>query len=59
MAAGFALEVKPYVHTIATFITRRCYEQIYISLGLQKLKVRLIGNGGGLYIHLLDKHTLL
>lgn len=49
MAAGLALEgFKPYVHTIATFITRRCYEQIYISLGLQNLNVRLIGNGGGL-----------
>ena len=61
MAAGFALEgFKPYVHTIATFITRRCYEQIYISLGLQKLKVRLIGNGGGLvYSPLGQTHLAL
>ncbi len=61
MAAGLALEgFKPYVHTIATFITRRCYEQIYISLGLQNLNVRLIGNGGGLvYSPLGQTHLAL
>jgi transketolase len=36
------------VNTIATFITRRCYEQVAIDLCLHKLPVRLIGNGGGL-----------
>lgn len=49
MAAGFALEgFVPYVNTIATFITRRCYEQVAIDLCLHDLPVRLIGNGGGL-----------
>src|ERR1700680_1897091 len=49
MAAGFAMEgFVPYVNTIATFITRRCYEQVAIDLCLHKLPVRLIGNGGGL-----------
>jgi transketolase len=49
MAAGFALEgFIPYVNTIATFITRRCYEQVAIDLCLHDLPVRLIGNGGGL-----------
>jgi len=38
----------PYVNTIATFITRRCYEQVAIDLCLHNLPVRLIGNGGGL-----------
>ena len=38
----------PYFHTIATFITRRCYEQVAIDLCLHNLPVRLIGNGGGL-----------
>lgn len=48
MAAGMALNGKmPYVNTIATFLTRRCYEQIAIDLGMQKLPVRLIGSGGG------------
>jgi transketolase len=36
------------VHTIATFITRRCYEQVAVDLCLHNLPVRLIGNGGGL-----------
>jgi transketolase len=49
MAAGFALEGKiVYVSTIATFITRRCFEQNVLDLGLHNLKVRLIGVGGGL-----------
>ena len=37
----------PYVNTIATFITRRCYEQVAVDLCLHDLPVRLIGNGGG------------
>ena len=33
MAAGLAMEgLIPYVNTIATFLTRRCYEQIACSL---------------------------
>jgi len=48
MAAGMALEgFLPYVNTIATFITRRCYEQVAVDLCLHDLPVRLIGNGGG------------
>ncbi len=48
MAAGMALNGKmPYINTIATFITRRCYEQIVIDLGMQNIPVRLIGSGGG------------
>ncbi len=49
MAAGLAMEgYIPYVNTIATFITRRCFEQIAIDLCLHNLPVRLIGNGGGM-----------
>jgi len=48
MAAGLAMEgYIPYVNTISTFITRRCYEQVAIDLCLHNLPVRLIGNGGG------------
>jgi transketolase len=48
MAAGMAMEgLIPYVNTIATFITRRCYEQVALDLCLHDLPVRLIGNGGG------------
>jgi transketolase len=48
MAAGMAMDgFVPYVNTIATFITRRCYEQVALDLCLHDLPVRLIGNGGG------------
>jgi transketolase len=48
MAAGMAMEgFIPYVNTIATFLTRRCYEQVALDLCLQDLPVRLISNGGG------------
>jgi transketolase len=49
MAAGLAMEgYMPFVNTIATFITRRCYEQVAVDVCLHKLPVRLIGNGAGL-----------
>lgn len=49
MAAGLALEGHVvYVNTIATFITRRCFEQVVLDLCLHNANVRLIGNGGGL-----------
>jgi transketolase len=48
MAAGLAMEGKiVYVNTIATFLTRRCYEQVVLDLGLHDVNVRLIANGGG------------
>lgn len=49
MAAGLAMEVFiPYVNTIASFLTRRCLEQVTIDVCLPNLPVRLIGNGGGI-----------
>ena len=49
MAAGMAMEgFIPFVNTIATFLTRRCFEQIAVDLCMQNLPVRLIANGGGL-----------
>jgi transketolase len=49
MAAGMALEGKiVYINTIATFLTRRCYEQVVLDCCLHKTRVRLIGSGGGL-----------
>ncbi|MCP4036521.1 MAG: transketolase [bacterium] len=49
MAAGLAMEGRvPYVNTIATFLTRRCYEQVAMDVCHANLPVRLIGNGGGL-----------
>ena len=49
MAAGLALEGKVvYINTIATFLTRRCFEQVVLDLGLHNTNVRLIASGGGL-----------
>jgi transketolase len=49
MSVGLAMNgFIPYVNTIATFITRRCFEQIVIDVCLHNLPVRLIGSGGGL-----------
>ncbi len=48
MAAGMAMTGKiPYINTIATFLTRRCYEQVLVDLCMHDLPVRLIGSGGG------------
>ena len=48
MAAGMAMDgYIPFVNTIATFITRRCYEQVAVDLCMHDLPVRLIANGGG------------
>jgi len=49
VAAGLALEGKiVYINTIATFLTRRCFEQVALDLCLHNANVRLIGSGGGL-----------
>jgi len=48
MSAGLAMEgFIPYINTIATFLTRRCFEQIAIDVCLHELPVRLIASGGG------------
>ncbi len=48
IAAGMALDgYMPYVNTIATFLTRRCYEQVALDVCLHHLPVRLVANGGG------------
>jgi transketolase len=48
MAAGLALDgFLPYLNTIATFITRRGYEQVALDLCLHDVPVRLIASGGG------------
>lgn len=61
MAAGLAMSGKTvYFNTIASFITRRCYEQNLIDIGIANANVRLIGNGGGLvYAPLGPTHTSL
>src|SRR5216117_4208644 len=49
IAAGLALEGRiVYINTIATFLTRRCFEQVALDLCLHNANVRLIASGGGL-----------
>src|SRR6202790_2517504 len=49
MAAGMAMEgLIPYANTIATFFSRRSYEQVAVDCCLHNVPVRLISNGGGL-----------
>ena len=49
MAAGLAANGKvPFVNTIATFLTRRCYDQLAVDVCLGNRNVRLYANGGGL-----------
>jgi transketolase len=61
MAAGMAMDgLMPFVHTIATFLTRRCLEQVAVDVCLHDLPVRLVGNGGGLvYAPLGPTHTAI
>ena len=61
MAAGLAMEGKiPYVNTIASFLTRRCFEQIVLDLCLHDVPVRLIANGAGLvYAPLGPTHEVI
>ena len=43
VAAGMAMEGRiVYLNTIATFLTRRCFEQIAVDLCLHETNVRLI-----------------
>lgn len=61
MCAGLAMDgYIPYFNTIATFITRRCYEQVAIDVGLHNLPVRLLASGGGaVYAPLGPTHMAL
>lgn len=47
-AAGMALVGKiPFLCTIATFMTMRCYEQIRDDIGYQHLNAKIVGIGSG------------
>lgn len=48
IAAGLAMDgYRPYINTIATFLTRRCFEQLAVDVCMHQLPVRLIASGGG------------
>jgi transketolase len=61
MSAGLAMDgFIPYFNTIATFITRRCFEQVAVDLCLHDLPVRLLASGGGaVYAPLGPTHMAL
>ncbi len=61
MSAGLAFDgFLPFVNTISTFLTRRCFEQITLDLCLHDLPVKLVGNGGGMvYAPLGPTHQAL
>ncbi|MCL2566178.1 MAG: transketolase family protein [Defluviitaleaceae bacterium] len=47
-AAGLSLAGKrPFLHTFATFATRRPYDQIFISLGYARLGATILGSDPG------------
>ena len=47
-AAGLALEgFKPIIYSIASFLLRRSFEQLKISIGYHNLPIVIIGAGGG------------
>ncbi|OGG09616.1 transketolase [Candidatus Gottesmanbacteria bacterium RBG_16_43_7] len=61
VSAGMAREGNiVYVATVAAFITRRCFEQIVLDVGLHHANVKLISIGGGLvYTPLGPTHLAL
>lgn len=49
MAAGLAMSgLRPFVYTINSFVTFRCYEQIRVDLCYHNVPVTLVGVGAGL-----------
>ncbi|MDD2534197.1 MAG: transketolase C-terminal domain-containing protein [Eubacteriales bacterium] len=48
MAAGLASSgLKPLAHTFGPFASRRCYDQVYLSIGYTKNDVIMIGSDAG------------
>lgn len=48
-AAGLsAMGRIPYVHSFAAFATRRCYDQVFLSVGYAKNSVKIIGTDAGI-----------
>ncbi len=49
VAAGLAAAGwKPFIYSIATFASMRCYEQIRTDIVMQNLNVKIVGIGAGL-----------
>ncbi len=49
LAAGMsATGLIPYAHTFGPFASRRCFDQLFLSVGYSKLNVRVIGSDPGI-----------
>jgi len=49
IAAGLsATGLIPFAHTFGPFASRRCYDQIFLSVGYSKLNVRIVGSDPGI-----------
>lgn len=49
VAGGMSLTgMKPYIHSFAPFATRRCFDQIYLTIGYAHKSVRVIGSEPGI-----------
>ena len=61
MASGLAADgFRPFILNHASFLTRRCYEQIVLDACLQERPIRLVGMGSGLATaHLGPTHTII
>lgn len=61
VSAGLALQgYRPWVYSIAPFVTYRCLEQIRNDICHHKFNVKIVGNGGGFTYGVLGSthHTL-
>ncbi len=48
IAAGLSLRgLSPYVHSFGPFVTRRCFDQVFLSIGYAGLNVKIIGSDAG------------
>jgi transketolase len=48
VAAGLSATGKvPYAHSFGPFVTRRCFDQVFISAAYAKLNVRIVGSDPG------------
>lgn len=49
VAAGYNLiGLKPYIHSFTPFISRRVFDQVFLSVGYAKKSVRMIGSDAGI-----------
>ncbi len=49
VAAGLsATGLIPFLHTFATFASRRCFDQAFLSIGFSKWNVKIIGSDPGI-----------